>query len=227
MNELVVIVEGETEQTFVRDQLAAHLAVHDTTAWAVLPGRRRNRGGVKKWEVARQDIVRTLKERRYCSTMMDYYALPADWPGRVDSAAIPWNQRAAHIEAKVSQEIEKIMGGSFNPKFFIPYVQLHEFEALAFADVEKLASVTAPLSCYSSDDLRQRFQDVLEEAGHPEAINDGYETCPSRRITKVVKSYRKRVHGPIVTSRIGLGVLRDKCDHFASWLDRLERIGID
>ncbi len=119
------------------------------------------------------------------------------------------------------------MGGSFNPKFFIPYVQLHEFEALAFADVEKLASVVAPLSRYSSDYLRQRFQDVLKEAGHPEAINDGYETCPSRRIMKVEESYKKRVHGPIVTSRIGLEVLRDKCDHFASWLDRLEKIGID
>lgn len=64
MHELVVIVEGETEQTFVRDQLAAHLALHNTTAWPVLPGRHRNRGGVKKWESARQDILRTLKEGR-------------------------------------------------------------------------------------------------------------------------------------------------------------------
>jgi hypothetical protein len=48
VNELVVIVEGETEQTFVRDQLAGHLAVHNTSAWAVLPEKRRNRGGVKK-----------------------------------------------------------------------------------------------------------------------------------------------------------------------------------
>src|SRR4051794_24338736 len=65
VNELVVIVEGETEQTFVRDQLAAHLALHNTSAWPILPGRRRNHGGVKKWEVARQDILRTLKEGRY------------------------------------------------------------------------------------------------------------------------------------------------------------------
>ncbi|MEN9554682.1 MAG: hypothetical protein RLZZ232_968, partial [Planctomycetota bacterium] len=41
MNELVIIVEGETEQTFVRDQLAAHLALRNTVAWPVLPGRHR------------------------------------------------------------------------------------------------------------------------------------------------------------------------------------------
>ncbi len=38
VNELVVIVEGETEQTFVRDQLAAHLVMSNTTAWPILPG---------------------------------------------------------------------------------------------------------------------------------------------------------------------------------------------
>ncbi len=48
MIELVVIVEGETEQTFVRDQLAAHLALRNSTTWPVLPGRHRHHGGVKK-----------------------------------------------------------------------------------------------------------------------------------------------------------------------------------
>ncbi len=49
--------------------------------------------------------------------------------------------------------------------------------------------------------------------------------CPSRRITDVVGAYKKRAHGPIVTSRIGLDGLREKCDHFASWLNRIESIG--
>jgi hypothetical protein len=53
VNELVIIVEGETEQTFVRDQLAAQLALHNTSVWLVLSGRHRNRGGVKKWSVTR------------------------------------------------------------------------------------------------------------------------------------------------------------------------------
>ena len=49
-------------------------------------------------------------------------------------------------------------------------------------------------------------------------------TCPSRRIAGVVSTSRKRAYGPIVTRRIGLEVLRKKCDHFAWWLARLENI---
>ncbi len=227
VNELVVIVEGETEQAFVKYQLAAHLPLHGTTVWPVLPGRHRRHGGVKKWEVARQDIIRTLKEGRYCSTMFDYYALPEDWPGRVTSRSLPWNARATHVESEILNDVASAMQGGFLRKYFIPYIQLHEFEALAFADVGRLASVVSPLSQDSEDSLEIRFAEILEAAGHPEAINDGYETCPSRRITDIVKAYKKRVHGPIATDRIGLGVLREKCNHFASWLDRLENIGTD
>jgi len=115
VNELVVIVEGETEQTFVRDQLAAHLVLHNTIAWPVLPGRRRIHGGVKKWEVARQDIIRTLKERRYCSTMFDYYAMPTDWPGREEATGKPWPERASHVEAIIHADIVMAMGWAFGP----------------------------------------------------------------------------------------------------------------
>ena len=225
MNELVAIVEGETEQTFVRDQLAGYLALHGTSIWAVLPGRNRKRGGVKKWEVARQDIVRTLKEGRYCTTMMDYYAMPDDWPGRVNAKSLAWDKRASHVEAKLLEDITGAMGQTFNTQFFIPYVQLHEFEALVFADVGVLTSVMSPLSPSSPERLEKQFARILDEAGRPEAIDDGVETCPSRRIIGVVKAYKKRVHGPIVTRRIGLETLRDRCDHFAAWLGRLERIG--
>ncbi|MDR4508280.1 MAG: DUF4276 family protein [Candidatus Brocadiaceae bacterium] len=186
MNELVVIAEGETEQTFVRDQLAAHLALYGTTVWAVLPGRHRGQGGVKKWEVARQDIIRILRERRYCSTMFDFYGLPDDWPGRVKSRTLPWNERASHVEQEIHNDIALAMGGSFNPKFFVPYVQLHEFEALAFADVKALTSVIHPLSKETPERLIGSFTEILDTAGHPEAINDNYETCPSRQIAVVV-----------------------------------------
>ncbi len=224
MIEMVALVEGETEQTFVRDQIAAHLALHGITIWAVLPGKDRRRGGVKKWEVAKQDIIRTLKERRFCTTMFDYYAMPDDWPGRADSKALPWEQRADHVEAKVLEDITATMGGRFDPRFFIPYVQLHEFEALAFADLEQLVSVVEPVSPWSAKQLQSRFQQIIDDAGDPEAINDSYETCPSRRISKIVAAYKKRVHGPIVTARIGLEALRAKCNHFATWLERLENV---
>ena len=225
MNDLVIIVEGETEQTFVRDQLAAHLALHITNVWAVLPGRRRKHGGVKKWEVARQDIIRTLKEGRFCSTMFDFYAMPLDWPGRADAATRPWNERASAVEQMIHQDITDAMGDRFQAKYFLPYVQLHEFEALAFADYAVLASVLTPIAKDSFDSLALQFAAILLQSGNPEAINDGYETCPSRRISTIVPAYKKRAQGPIITSRIGIDVLRQTCSHFGEWLSRLEQLG--
>ena len=227
MNELVVIVEGETEQTFVRDQLAAHLALHNTIVWPVLSGRRRNQGGVKRWGIAQQDIVRTLKEGRYCSTMFDFYAMPSSWPGRTEATAKPWSERASHVETMIRDDIVAAMGGKFDPKYFIPYVQLHEFEALAFSNVETLASVLSPIGRSSMRELTNRLGEILRTAGHPEAIDDGHETCPSRQIGKIVPAYRKRVQGPIVTKRIGIDVLRNQCTHFGEWLVQLEQLGAE
>jgi hypothetical protein len=225
VNELVVIVEGETEQTFVRDQLAAHLVLHGTTAWPVLPGRHRNHGGVKKWDVARQDIIRTLKERRYCSTMFDYYAMPHDWPGRESAVGIPWRERATRVEKMMHADVVAALSGKFDPKFFIPYVQLHEFEALAFADVAVLVEVLSPLTAKSAEGLSLAFESIVVVAEHPEAIDDGRETCPSRRIAALVPAYKKRAQGPIITARIGIDVLRAVCSHFGEWLTRLEQLG--
>jgi hypothetical protein len=225
MVEVVAIVEGPTEQTFVRNQLAAHLGYRDISMWAVLPGKSRRCGGVKEWDVASADIIRTLKEKRYCTTMFDYYAMPDSWPGRVSSKAVLWQDRARHVEQALVADIAETIGDDFDARQFIPYVQLHEFEALAFSEPAVLAAVTGPVARLDPTYLQRHFQSILEEAGHPEAINDSYETCPSRRITSVVRPYRKPLHGPIVTERVGLDVLRAKCTHFATWLDRLESLG--
>ena len=225
MAEIVALVEGETEQTFVRDQLAAHLALNGSTIWPVLPGRQRRHGGVKKWEVARQDIFRLLRAGRYCTTMFDFYAMPNDWPGRNAASTLPWQTRASYVGAAMLADVTAAMSGSFNPAQFLPYVQLHEFEALAFADVEKLASVVSALGNWSPARVAKQFSDILEASGDPEAINDGYDTCPSRRISTIVPAFRKRVHSPIVTARIGIAALRVRCRHFASWLASLESLG--
>ena len=106
MNEVVAIVEGQTEQTFVRRQLAAHLVYHGITIWPVLPGKSRNQGGVKKWTVASKDIMRTLKEGRYCTTMFDYYAMPNSWPGRSDAKSLSWRDRARHVEEEILRMLD-------------------------------------------------------------------------------------------------------------------------
>ena len=224
MNEIVAIVEGQTEQPFVRDVLAEHLGGRGMSIWAVLPGRSRRKGGVKKWKTARGDIIRTLREGRYCTTMFDFYALPEDWPGRKEAATLPWEERGEHVEQAISNEIAAAYGESFDRRQFVPYVQVHEFEALLFSNITELARSCEAVSDHPSETLRQRLQAVLDEAANPEAIDDGHDTCPSRRILRVVRGYRKATLGPIIAGRIGIETLRGACLHFASWLERLEKV---
>lgn len=221
----MAIVEGETEQTFVRDHLAAHLGYRGISIWAVLSGKTRRRGGVKKWESARNDIVRTLKEPRYCTTMFDYYAMPIDWPGRSTAVRCPWQERASCVETAVSSDIAATIGDSFDPSQFIPYVQLHEFEALLFADTAELAGASTALCGLPEACLRKQFDEIVLECGDPEAIDDGFATCPSRRIMQVVAGFRKRIHSPVVAGRIGIERLANACAHFGQWVRTLEALG--
>jgi len=122
-------------------------------------------------------------------------------------------------------DIAAAVGDSFDGRQLIPYVQMHEFEALVFADVAVLSEKTEPLSLLSAEHLVERFQEILDEAGDPEAIDDNYETCPSRRITGLANRHRKKLNGPIITKAIGLEKLRRGCEHFGAWLTQLEAVG--
>ena len=228
MSELVIIVEGQTEQAFVQQHLQRYLGRRGLMVSAVLPGRRKNHGGVPHWETARDDIVRTLHSGACCTTMFDFYGLPHTWPGRAEAARLPYHQRADYVEAAITRKIRHAMHGRLDEERFAAYIQLHEFEALAFADVAVLASVMAPVSGAPAHVLARHFEDVLKEVGDdPEAINDSYETCPSRRILSIAPRYKKVVHGAIVTGRIGMDALCDRCRHFSDWIDRLVAMGVE
>jgi hypothetical protein len=227
MSDLGMIVEGQTEQAFVRDVLAPHLATFGVRAWARLPGRVHRHGGVPAWEEVRGDILRTLKERqgRYCTTMFDFYAMPHGWPGRRQASARPMNERGPSVETALSADLARHAGRDFDPTLFIPYVQMHEFEALLFSGVDILCMTLSPLCGRRKEDLAACFSRVLAEAGEPEAIDDRPQYAPSKRIQKEVPGYRKSLHGPIAANRIGLETICRTCQHFCSWLQRLESLG--
>lgn len=224
MSEIVVLVEGETEQDFVATTLAAHFGARGASIWPILPGRHGSSGGIKRWSVAEADIVRILKSGRYCTTMFDYYALPADWPGRQAAGQKPVAERATTVEAALHAQVCAVRGQRFDPRQFIPYVQLHEFESLLFADPSELARSLEPISYQSDVQLLLAFRKVRDQFGDPEAINDGYATCPSRRIRSIVSAYQKRAFGPLIADRIGVERLSEECRHFAAWLQRLEAV---
>jgi hypothetical protein len=167
--------------------------------------------------------------------MFDFYGLPPNWPGKAKVAPtreFP-HRRAELVEEAMLGDLAAHAGKHFRAELFIPYVQVHEFEALLFADVAKLAEELAERSGPNQIQLTECFQSVLDEAGgEPETINDGYDTCPSRRIESAVSKcnvpkYKKKRHGPLIAGKIGLEALRAACPHFGQWLGRLESLGAD
>lgn len=105
---------------------------------------------------------------------------------------------------------------------FIPYVQLHEFEALLLADAGKIAT-------YYIENVRESQQLALlaGTVRSPELIDDGQHTAPSKRIASLIPAYagEKPTAGPQIAAAIGLSAIRAKCPHFDAWLRKLETLG--
>lgn len=217
-------VEGQTEETFVNQTLKPHLA--DRSVWAsarcVLTGRKHSkvyRGGMTTYARAKRDITRWMRRDQNpdvrFTTMFDLYALPNDFPSYEDSKSVqdPY-KRVAILEEAMREDL-----GDWR---FIPYIQLHEFEALMLSDPGKLDS-----QFYEYDSAIARLIRMSSDFSSPELIDDGPSTSPSKRIIQEIPEYdgMKLSAGPITVERIGLPVLRDKCEHFGNWIDKLEALG--
>lgn len=217
---LYLTVEGQTERKFAEAVLQPHLVQFEVdlrTRVVVTHRKLGNRGGVFNFAKIRDDLTRLMRqdqqpEARF-TTMVDLYALPSDFPGwakaRKQNTA---QQRVATLETALQEEM--------GDQRFLPYIQLHEFEALLYCDLSQLARRIAKTE--KAFAKLQREVDGLA----PEEINEGDTTAPSKRIIKHVPLYERlkvRVGAPAAAA-IGLRTLRAKCPHFNEWVSRLEQL---
>jgi hypothetical protein len=118
--------------------------------------------------------------------------------------------------------LEEALAKDIHDSRFIPYIQLHEFEALLFSRIECLGTVYT-----SRHGEIAELERLSADYKSPELIDDGENSAPSKRIGEKVPEYlrAKATVGPIVAGEIGLDVVRGKCPHFNDWLIRLEKLG--
>lgn len=224
MMRLGVHVEGQTEELFVNELLASHLYGQGfSQVWARLYGKARRRGRGTAWPAVCREIVRHLKEDKtiIATTMADYYGMPQSgsraWPGRATAANLPYPQRAKAVEDALAADIHLAMGSRFDERRFIPFVMMHEFEALLFSDCERFAiGIDRP-------ELASSFQEIRAAFPTPEAIDDSPVTAPSKRIEALLPGYEKPRLGALAARAIGLETMRAECPHFDCWVSRLER----
>lgn len=222
---LHLFAEGTTELVFAREVLVPHLAglgVYLYNPVLVAHARKKgriHRGGGRRFRPMQNDIERRLKEDRsddaYFTTMIDLYALHHDFPRRKEADRLlsrPYD-RVTYLEKSWQDET--------NDRRFLPFIQLHEFEAYLFADLTQLAE-------FFDNATRgiRKLQDIADGAKSPELIDDGQHTAPSKRIIAQFPTYKslKTTVGPQMAKLIGLHTIRSACPHFDRWLGSLERL---
>jgi Domain of unknown function (DUF4276) len=155
--------------------------------------------------------------------MFDYFRIDPEWPGRIQvqqqvrkGVILSATQKAEILEAQTHDEIVKSFPEYDSANRFIPYIEMHEFEALLFSDVDILADKTGIEV--------SKIRGIIEEYDNPEEINDNPAKAPAKRLKSLRSGYRKVAMGKIISEGIGIQTMRRECPHFNDWLRKLEHL---
>lgn len=220
-----VICEGQTESSFVNRVLNPYF---NPSGKILIPVIVETKNDIKKGKMYKGGIVSFAKtdsvikkrlpllekEDVYVTTMFDYYALPDNFPGFEESKKKSDKYLMIEYLENALYEYYKHYTNSYK---FIPYFQLHEFESLVLANLDKLKDV------YFDYDISDLY-DCMQEIGNPEFVNNGPDTAPSKRIINCISDYDKNTFGVQVLVESNLLNTREKCKHFDDWIKKLEAI---
>jgi hypothetical protein len=213
---VLVSVEGQTEETFIRDVLRDYLhpldihLIPSIVNTKIVKDGPNFKGGLINYQRARRDIQKLLTDSNAVAvtTFYDLYGLPTDFPGYDTRPPQPY-AKVNHLETEFSNDI--------NHSRFRPYLQLHEFETFLFVEPDTTSQMLGLGESEANElsGIRSRFS-------NPEEINDDPLTAPSIRLQSIYDAYEKVLDGPLVTLELGLSQLRQACQHFDAWVTWLE-----
>lgn len=218
-----VLVEGQTEEAFVKQVLGPALpglwlvpSIVKTKVAGACP----HKGGTVTYAEFRRQLNLLLRDpsATLVTTMFDYVDLEADFPGRAGVKGATAKDRVSSVERAIAADV--------NHPRFRPYLSLHEFEAMLFVQPATIAEVVQEPRILTG---LQAVRDLYPAT--PEDINESVATSPSARIETLCEEeagsralFSKRAHGPVIAGRIGLAAIRTQCPHFDAWVAGLEAL---
>ena len=211
MKRLFIVVEGQTEEAFVKELMTPYFVqngVYDIRP-VLIQTSKGHKGGFVNYEHLKNDLLRLLKSQGpdvVVTTFVDFFRCP-ELPNQKEIDALP-----SHIR-KV-EEMERSISDDIDDWRFVPYIQLHEFEALLF-------SAADGFEMYFDERISKEIQGIIDLFDNPEDINSSPETAPSKRLIRIISYYDKVIYGNIVALEIGLPVILSKCHRFRGWVDSL------
>ncbi len=216
MKRLVVIAEGETEESFVNNILIPYFNSLGIYNYIQCFKTKHSNGGLSKYSYIKQDIIKIIYETDVVvTTLLDFYRLPSDFPGYRQNNALPHDRWVEIIEGQIKEDIERTQEQRFDN--FIPYIQLHEFEALIFSSIAGIDAL------FEKSEVKYRdFQAVIDSYPNPENINNGPDSAPSVRLKQLIPGYDKVVYGVGIISEIGMETVLSRCPRFNGWIKKLK-----
>lgn len=211
-----MLVEGESEARFVGQVLNTHLAGRHVLQPILTETRRGMRSGglARDYAVFRRQLQRLIAQhgRRpevWFGCMLDLYGLPESFPGREGTGGDGW-ARAERIEAALAADMAHSR--------FLPYLNVHELEALLLAQPAALAGFFA-----GERAALEKLSAEVAAFASPEQINLHRDTSPSHRIARHLPGYTvaKVQASSLAFTRIPVPVIAARCPHFAAWIERI------
>jgi hypothetical protein len=219
---LHIICEGESESKFVQSVLAPylyrtnHLDVRAPILKSPKATDQSKKGGNVTFERVKDYINNLLISDKECyvSTMIDLYGIGKDFPNYDKiMRLIDSYEQVDGLENSISNHFN-------NDMRIIPYIQLHEYETLYFADLDNFLRTDPQLFLNKAS-----FEKIRAENSNPELINNGRETAPSKRIENLFEksnlSYGKVIYSQLYSQNCDLERILESCPHFKKWIEKL------
>lgn len=219
--EVMTIVEGATEESFIKRVLAPYLGYKNIGMHATQVTKPGQKGGDIRFGRVKNDVIRHLRQRSdtIVTLFLDFYGL-ADWPGlnSIQGNSTPAQIEKILVESTISEIKELLPDMNLEHRFF-PFFIVHEFETLLFSNPGILAEGLGI--------KKEKIEGtLLQFNGDLERINNSRETAPSKRLEKWMPAYKKTVNGIPIAAEIGIEQMRSSVPLFDKWLRELEATAI-
>ncbi|MDE2785869.1 MAG: DUF4276 family protein [Chloroflexota bacterium] len=203
MIRLAIAVEGETEEEFVKQVLAGRLRLRDVEPIPYLL-----MGNVNVPRLS-GEMARLFTGHDAVTSLVDFYGFEGKNQG----------ESVEDLEHRILTATRTNLRIAPDPFLVIPYVQLHEFEGLLFADTRAFGTLLN-----LPEGALERLQTIREQFETPEDINNDTLTAPSKRIANIIPRYNKKVDGPMLAEEVGLDRICSECPRFNEWIADLEAL---
>lgn len=225
MKPLVFIVEGETEDEFVNRLLMPYLAARglNTSMQCLMITMSGGGHGFNNIEHFRNTVRDELyrSDEPVITTFIDHYGINSETklPGYNECVKErDTDKRIRKMEAKLEEAVRAVKPY----RYFIPYIQRHEFETLLLADPE------SGFSMVGNERIKEDVKRLCSKFDSIEDINETPEGAPSKRLIDIYsrcnEKYEKATDAVDIAELTTINAMMEKCPHFREWVETLLKI---